>query len=243
MAAAAGAGLCDAVHGGAVRGQARAASRARPKCRSTVVPLGGRFTLGPFDIEFVSVAHSIPESNGAHHPHPARHGAAHRRLEDRPDAGDRAADRRGAGCARSATRAASRCSATPPTRCAKAARRRKPTSPRCWRELISSAPGRVGVTTFASNVARIRAVAEAAAACGREVVLVGRAMERVAQVARETGYLDGIQRIPLARHLRLPAARQGRGALHRQPGRAARGAGAHRRGPASAGDVLAAATA
>ena len=28
-----------------------------------VVPLGGRITLGPFDIEFVSVAHSIPESN------------------------------------------------------------------------------------------------------------------------------------------------------------------------------------
>jgi ribonuclease J len=59
-------------------------------------------------------------------------------------------------------------------------------------ELIGTAPGRVGVTTFASNVARLRAVAEAAAACGREVVLVGRAMERIAQVARETGYLDDI---------------------------------------------------
>ena len=66
-------------------------------------------------------------------------------------------------------------------------------SPRSLAELIRSAPGRVGVTTFASNVARIRAVAEAAAACGREVVLVGRAMERVAQVARETGYLDDIR--------------------------------------------------
>jgi len=36
-------------------------------------------------------------------------------------------------------------------------------------------------------------VAEAAAACDREVVLVGRAMERISQVARETGYLDGIK--------------------------------------------------
>jgi ribonuclease J len=60
-------------------------------------------------------------------------------------------------------------------------------------ELIRTAPGRVGVTTFASNVGRIRSVAEAAAACGREVVLVGRAMERVAQVARETGYLDDVR--------------------------------------------------
>jgi ribonuclease J len=36
-------------------------------------------------------------------------------------------------------------------------------------------------------------VADAARACGREVVVVGRAMERVVQVARETGHLDGVQ--------------------------------------------------
>ena len=42
-------------------------------------------------------------------------------------------------------------------------------------------------------MARLRAVAEAAATCEREVVVVGRAMERISQVARETGYLDGIQ--------------------------------------------------
>src|SRR5216683_2822986 len=51
----------------------------------------------------------------------------------------------------------------------------------------------VALTTFASNVARIRSAATAAAAAGREVVVVGRAMERVVQVARETGYLEGIQ--------------------------------------------------
>jgi ribonuclease J len=42
-------------------------------------------------------------------------------------------------------------------------------------------------------VARLRAVADAAMASGREVVVVGRAMERVVQVARETGFLDGVQ--------------------------------------------------
>ena len=42
-------------------------------------------------------------------------------------------------------------------------------------------------------MARIRAVADAARAAGREVVVVGRAMERVTQVARETGYLDDVQ--------------------------------------------------
>src|SRR4029079_3290043 len=60
-------------------------------------------------------------------------------------------------------------------------------------ELVKGARGRVAVTTFASNVARIRAVADAARAAGREVVVVGRAMERVVQVARETGYLEGVQ--------------------------------------------------
>jgi ribonuclease J len=58
--------------------------------------------------------------------------------------------------------------------------------------LIKTARGRVAVTTFASNVARLRTVAEAARAADREVVVVGRAMERIVQIARETGYLEGV---------------------------------------------------
>src|SRR5262249_56450106 len=49
------------------------------------------------------------------------------------------------------------------------------------------------VTTFAYNVARLRAVADAARAADREVVIVGRAMERIVQIARETGYFEGVQ--------------------------------------------------
>src|SRR5207344_1784181 len=60
-------------------------------------------------------------------------------------------------------------------------------------KLVMAAKGRVAVTTFASNVARIRAVADAARISGREVVVVGRAMNRVVQVARETGHLAGVQ--------------------------------------------------
>lgn len=59
-------------------------------------------------------------------------------------------------------------------------------------QIIEEAPGRVVVTTFASNVARMRSVALAAARAGRTVVVVGRAMERVSQVARQNGYLDGV---------------------------------------------------
>lgn len=60
------------------------------------------------------------------------------------------------------------------------------------KKIIAQAKGRVLVTTFASNVARIRTVAEAAAAAGRSVILAGRAMDRVANVAGELGMLDNL---------------------------------------------------
>jgi ribonuclease J len=57
--------------------------------------------------------------------------------------------------------------------------------------LIEAAPQRVAVTIFASNVARMRSVAEAARRTGRELVVAGRAMHRVIQVAQEAGLLPG----------------------------------------------------
>jgi ribonuclease J len=60
-------------------------------------------------------------------------------------------------------------------------------------EIIKAARGRVAVTTFASNVARLRGVIDAAHAAEREVVVVGRAMDRIIQVARETGYMEDVQ--------------------------------------------------
>jgi ribonuclease J len=56
-------------------------------------------------------------------------------------------------------------------------------------EIIRKARRRVGVTTFASNVARLKAVGDAARATGRQLVVSGRAMHRVIQVAKDTGYL------------------------------------------------------
>lgn len=56
-------------------------------------------------------------------------------------------------------------------------------------EIVKDAPRRVAVTTFSSNVARVKAVAEAARAAGRQLVVAGRALHRVIEVAVETGYL------------------------------------------------------
>ena len=52
--------------------------------------------------------------------------------------------------------------------------------------------GAIAVTGFASNVARMTAVAEAAAAVGRKVVLVGRSMLRMEKAAQACGYLDHV---------------------------------------------------
>jgi ribonuclease J len=56
-------------------------------------------------------------------------------------------------------------------------------------EIVKNAPHRVAITTFASNVARVKAVADAARAAGRQLVVAGRALHRIIDVAIDTGYL------------------------------------------------------
>ncbi|MEL6751808.1 MAG: ribonuclease J, partial [Pseudomonadota bacterium] len=58
--------------------------------------------------------------------------------------------------------------------------------------IISGAKGRVLITTFSSNVGRIRSIAQAAEKAGRRVMVLGRSMLRVCDVSRDLGYLDGI---------------------------------------------------
>lgn len=59
-----------------------------------------------------------------------------------------------------------------------------------FERIIKGATGAVAATTFASNVARVKSLAEAAEACGRSVVVAGRAMRRMIETAIETGALD-----------------------------------------------------
>ncbi|MCY4430539.1 MAG: ribonuclease J [Rhodospirillales bacterium] len=58
--------------------------------------------------------------------------------------------------------------------------------------LVDGQEGLVAVATFASNVARLRTVAEVAQRCGRRMALVGRSLWRLTDAARTAGYLDGI---------------------------------------------------
>ena len=170
----------------------RASEQGAPEIPVQVVPVGGHLSIGPFTIDFINVAHSIPESNAlaigtpvgtvVHtgdwkiDPTPPIGGVTDAaRLTALGDAGVLAL----VGDSTNAIREG-----------------RSPSEAdvaKTLGELIRTAPRGVAVTTFASHVGRLRAVADAARAAEREVVVVGRAMERVVQVARETGYLDGVQ--------------------------------------------------
>ena len=156
------------------------------------MPLGGRLTLGPFTIDFINVAHSIPESNALAIRTPAGivlH-TGDWKIDPTPLIGapTDAAKLTALGDEGVLALIGDSTNAVREGRSPSEADVAKTLA-----ELIRTAPRRVAVTTFASHVGRLRAVADAARAADREVVLVGRAMERVAQVARETGYLDGVQ--------------------------------------------------
>jgi ribonuclease J len=185
--------------------EAKCANEPRaPKIPVTIVKLGSRFTVGPFDIELVTMSHSIPESNALIIRTPAGN-VLHTgdwKIDLTPILGDATDEQKlralgEAGCLAlvgDSTNAVREGRSPSEADVAK-----------CIAELIKTAPGRVAVTTFASNAGRLRSVADAARAAGREVVVVGRAMERIVQIARETGYFDGVQDFqPLDAYGNLP---------------------------------------
>jgi ribonuclease J len=158
----------------------------------TEVPLSGRFSLGPFDLELITLTHSIPEPNGL---------AIRTPLGVVLHTGDWKIDRTpilGTGTDEAKLRALgdAGCLAIVGDSTNAVRDGVSPSETEVARNietLIRTAKGRVAVTTFASHVARLRAVALAAQATDREVIVVGRAMERIASISRELGYLDGIK--------------------------------------------------
>ena len=63
------------------------------------------------------------------------------------------------------------------------------------KKLIENCSEMVVATTFASNVARIKSIAEAAEEAGRSVCLMGRAMKRMIEVSLEAGVLSDFPKL------------------------------------------------
>lgn len=153
-----------------------------------VVPLDSRFKAGSFDIELVNVTHSVPETSGLilRTPLGTVYHTADWKLDATPYIGTPADTSRLAALGDEGVLALV---------CDSTNAMREGVSPSetdiaaSLAEIVSKAPFRVVVTTFSSNVARIKACYEAARGSGRKLVVAGRALHRVIQVAIETGYL------------------------------------------------------
>jgi ribonuclease J len=159
-----------------------------------VMPVGSRFTLGPFELEFVSVTHSIPEPTAL-------------LIETKEGrvlhSGDWKIDRTpvlGQGMDEKRLREIGAkgvdvliCDSTnvlregfSPSEADVAER---------IAAIVKQATGRVAVTTFASHVDRIATSIRAARATGREVVIAGRAMRNTIEAARACGMLNDSGRL------------------------------------------------
>jgi len=188
-----------------------------PKIPLEIVAQGAVVTIGPFEVEFIPVAHSIPESCALAIRTPVGL-VVHTgdwKIDATPLVG-RPTDEARLRALGDEGVLALVCDSTNVLR--------EGESPseadvaRSLSALVGKASGRVVITTFASNVARLRAAAEAGLANGKQVMVIGRAMERVLAVARECGYLDGLpaflgqdhfDRIPRSQVLALATGSQG----------------------------------
>ncbi len=188
-----------------------------PKIPIEIVRPGDRVAIGPFDVEFVRVAHSIPESSALAIRTPAGL-VVHTgdwKIDQTPVIGATTDEARLQALGDEGVLALV-CDSTNVLREGESPSERDVAA--TLKDLVGKAKGRVVVTTFASNVARLRSAAEAGLAAGRQVCIVGRAMERVVAVARELGMLDGVpqflgmdayQRLPRDKILALATGSQG----------------------------------
>jgi ribonuclease J len=158
------------------------------EARITEIPLSGRFSLGPFEIELITITHSIPEPNAVV-VRTAVGNVLHTgdwKLDPDPVVGpltDEAALRRLGEEGVLAMVCDSTNVLVDGSSGSEAEVRQSMDG------LIGRFRHRVAVACFASNVARIESVTRAALAHDRHVGLVGRSLRRMVEAARETGYL------------------------------------------------------
>ena len=160
-----------------------------PKVVVTADPFPAMIEAGPFRVGFLPVSHSIPESAGLVIDTPAGRiiHTGDFKIDASPVVGEAFDPDLWAEAARPGVRALV-CDSTnvfsrhPGRSEAEVAPNLKP--------LVKAASGMFVATTFASNVARLKSLAEAGEAAGRSICLMGRAMRRMTEAATEEGLLQ-----------------------------------------------------
>jgi ribonuclease J len=152
-------------------------------------PYDDPFQLGPFRIEFVRMAHSIPdaaavvlETPGGRVVHTGDYKLDHTPVDgQRTDVGKLAdIGNRGVSLLLGDSTNAERAGFTQSERVVGEA----------FRQIIPQRTGRIIVSSFASNVHRMQQAADVAMECGRKVAFVGRSMRKNGNIARNLGYMN-----------------------------------------------------
>ena len=157
----------------------------------TEIPVGGGADIGPFSIDLIPAAHSIPEANVL----VIRTGAGtivHAtdwKLDPEPLVGQ-LTDEKALRAVGDEGVLALVCDST--NVFVKGETGSEAPLRKSLTELIRKRKGRVAVACFASNVARVATVNQAALDTGRNPALVGRSLWRIVEISQECGYLRDI---------------------------------------------------
>jgi ribonuclease J len=155
---------------------------------SEVMPYPEEISTGPFSVSFLPVAHSIPESSALVIDTPAGR-IVHTgdfKLDGTPQVGEKFDAKLWQKVAKKGVKALV-CDST--NVFSPDPGRSEATLVGPIAELFKGRDGLVVATTFASNVARLRTLAQAGVDAGRSVVVMGRSMKRMISVAQATGVL------------------------------------------------------
>jgi ribonuclease J len=161
------------------------------------IPLLGRAQVGPFNIEFVSLTHSIPEPNALmiRTPHGNIFHTGDWKIDPKPVIGQAIDVERMMEIGREGVLALV-CDSTNVFE--NGASGSEGDVENAIYDVVASCTGRVVISCFSSNLARIHSCYKAAIATKRKVCLVGRSLQRMVDAARHCGYFDhSIQFIPV----------------------------------------------
>lgn len=153
-----------------------------------VIDNEGSFALGPFGFRYVPLAHSIPEGNALliDTPHGRIFHTGDWKLDDKPLLGEPSTPEELSAIGDEGVLALV-CDSTnvfnPEPSGSESTVRDG------LMQTIAGAKGRVLVTTFASNAARVQTLGEVAAATGRTLCVAGRSLDRIISTAKAAGYL------------------------------------------------------
>tara|TARA_A100000171_G_scaffold40372_1_gene40634 strand:- start:1795 stop:3444 length:1650 start_codon:yes stop_codon:yes gene_type:complete len=155
------------------------------------IPLKGAFQLGPFDLSYVSLTHSIPEPNALIIKTPAGvvvH-SGDWKLDHDPLIGEKTDENTLKELGEQGVLALV-CDSTNVFE--KGHTGSEADVRKNLIKLVSKQKGRVVISCFASNVARLSSALEAARETGRRVAFIGRSLHRMYEAARSCGYLDKV---------------------------------------------------